>query len=150
MRPFPLEAVHVHAVREADSAAGALRAQAARLRTGEAKLAELERYLAEYIAGRSQALARGVTAGLLHDYQAFVTRLEEAIAVQRREVERLRALWAAAQARWLELHRRERALAALAARHRADELLRAARLEQRRQDEFAGRQRAGPLKIRMK
>lgn len=150
MRPFPLEAVHAHAVRQAEDAAVALRAQATRLRAGEAKLGELQAYRDEYLSARSQALARGLAAGALHDYQAFVARLEEAIVVQRREVERLRSAWALAQARWLELRNRERALAALGERHRTQELLRAARLDQKRQDEFASRQRPGPLRIRFK
>ena len=144
-RRFPLEMVRQVARQRTEDAQRALEVQAARLRQAESKLADLARFREEYRTTRLDAAARGIEAGRLREYGAFILRLEEAVESQRLDVERTRATWSMAHAHWLELRSREQAFDKLAERHAAAEQLREARQDQKAQDEYA-RRRAGAMK----
>lgn len=145
-RRFPLQAARDLAHRQLDDAADALRSHAQRLRESEDKSAELDRYRREYQAQRAAQLADGMDAARLRAFDAFVARLDEAIAAQRLDTERRRAIWESARLAWVAAHRRSEAMDALAARHEAAELQREGRAERKREDEFASR--AAAIKAR--
>jgi flagellar FliJ protein len=144
-----LEAVRELAQRRTEGAANDLRGQADRLRAAERKLEQLRQYAAEYRLSRSAALTRGLTAARLREYDVFLARLQEAMQSQALEVDRAQATWEAARLRWVEAHRREKAMDALAERHADEEQLRENRRDRKEQDEFASRARPGPMKIRI-
>ncbi len=138
-RPFPLQTARDLAHRRLDDAADALRSHAQRLRESEEKSAELDRYRNEYQVQRMSQLAEGMDAGRLRAFDAFIVRLDEAIAAQRLDTERRRSIWESARQAWIAAHRRSEAMDALAERHVAAEALREGRAERKREDEFAGR-----------
>ena len=138
------------AQRRAEGAAGELQGHAGRLRAAELKLEQLRQYLGEYRHSRSDALVQGVTAARLREYDAFLARLDEAIAAQALEVDRARVTWEAARVQWIEANKREKAMDALAERHADEEPARENRLDRKVQDEFAARARPNALKIRFK
>ncbi len=138
------------AQRRTESAAGELQGHAGRLRAAEQKLEQLRGYVAEYRRSRSDALVQGLTAARLREYDAFLARLDEAIAAQALEVDRAHATWEAARVQWIEANKREKAMDALAERHAEEERARENRLDRKVQDEFAARARPNALKIRFK
>lgn len=138
-REFPLEMVRTVAHQRADDAARTLNGHASRLRSAEEKLTQLEQYRDEYQAQRVAAMRRGMQAGRLRDYESFLARLEEAIAQQRVDVDRARAVWEQALQYWQELDQRSQAMDTLRARHELSERSRENKLEQKGQDEAANR-----------
>lgn len=138
------------AQRRTESAAGELQGHAGRLRAAEQKLEQLRGYLGEYRRSRSEALTQGLAAARLREYDAFLARLDEAIAAQALEVDRTRVTWEAARVQWIEANKREKAMDALAERHAEEERARENRLDRKVQDEFAARARPNALKIRFK
>lgn len=138
-RPFPLQAARDLAHRQEEQAAAGLRGHAGRLRAAEQKLAELESFRTEYVNQRASHLVEGIRADRLRAFDGFLARLDEALAVQRQECERQRALWESARQLWMDLHRRAEALDALAARHLEAELQAEGRREQKLLDEFSTR-----------
>jgi flagellar FliJ protein len=149
-RAFPLETVRMLAQHRTASAARELQGHAGRLRGAEAKLDQLQRYLAEYRLSRSAALVQGLTAARLREFDLFLARLVEAMGAQSLEVERARVTWEASRAHWVEAQKREKAMDALAERHAAEEQIRENRRDRKAQDEFAARTRPNPMKIRIK
>ena len=85
-------------------------------------------------------------AARLRSFDAFIVRLEEAIAAQRLDTERRRSVWESARQAWIAAHRRSEAMDALAERHVAAEAQREGRAERKREDEFASR--AASIKAR--
>jgi flagellar FliJ protein len=144
-----LEAVRVLAQRRTEGAANELRGHADRLRAAEGKLEQLRQYFAEYRLSRSAALTQGLTAARLKEYDVFLARLQEAMQSQALEVDRVQAAWESARLQWIEAHRREKAMEALAERHADEEQLRENRRDRKEQDEFAARVRPSPMKIRI-
>jgi flagellar FliJ protein len=120
-----------------ESATARLQALALRRREAEATLAQLLAFQAEYRSTRERGLAQGLEADRLRDLDAFLTKLEQAIGLQRAEVERSDSRWQAEHAQWLELRRRQQALETLRQRHLRAQAASAARREQKQQDEFA-------------
>ena len=136
---FTLQPLFELAARRLEAATADLQRLAALRQQAEDSLTQLEGRRAEYLAQLQRTLARGIEPDRLRDYRAFLSRLERAVGLQSEEVARRRRAWADAHARWLELRRRERALAVLEARHRRAEAVRAGRREQREQDELTVR-----------
>lgn len=149
-RRFPLETVRQLAQRRTEDAAVELQGHSTRLRAAEDKLKQLQGYRDEYRTAKAQAMVQGMAMGRLREFETFLARIVEAIAAQSLEVERVRAAWEAARLHWVEQHKREKAMDALAARHAAQELQREMRQDRKSQDEFAARVKPGPMKIRLK
>lgn len=120
------------------------------MRAAEDKLKQLRGYRDEYRTAKAQAMVQGMAMGRLREFETFLARIEEAIAAQSLEVERVRAAWEAARLHWVEQHKREKAMDALAERHAAQELQREMRQDRKSQDEFSARVKPGPMKIRLK
>lgn len=139
MARFPLEPIRGVLQRRTEDAAAALRRHGERKAQQEKRLEELRAFREEYREQRSALLAQGTTASRLRDFEGFLLRLDEAIAVQEREVQRVRALWDGARQLWEGQRQKERAIGVLAERHAEGEVERESRLEQKRTDEFASR-----------
>lgn len=138
-REFPLETVRTVAHQRAEDAARALNGHSARLRAAEEKLSQLEGYRDEYRAQLANAMAQGVQAGRLRDYNAFLARLDEAITQQGVDVARARAVWEQALQHWQELDQRGQAMDTLLQQHEAAERALESKQEQKGQDEAAAR-----------
>lgn len=110
-----------------------------RMLEAEAKLAELQRYKAEYEQGFAQRAERGIGATELRDYQAFLAKLAEAIKQQQGLVNRARAEHEAERLKWQEALKRSKALGHVVERWRAEERHATERREQRESDERAQR-----------
>jgi flagellar FliJ protein len=135
--PFRLQTVLELAERRLDVATAELQKLRARLQQAQEKLEQLHGYRAEYQASLAAALAQGLPADRLRDFQAFLAKLARAIEAQAAELTRCRQAWQDEHQRWLRLRSREQALQVLRVRHEQSESLRAARVEQKQQDEFA-------------
>jgi len=115
-----------------------------RLLDGENKLSELVRYKAEYEQGFQQRAAGGIGVMEMRDYQAFLSRLAEAIKQQQELVNRARAEAEAERVKWQEALKRSKALGHVVERWQAEERHVTERREQRESDERAQRKTPRP------
>ena len=143
MKPFPLEPVRGVLQKRTEDAATALRRHGERKRAAEIKLEDLQVYRAEYLEQKAAALSAGTTASRLRDFDGFIARLDQAIAAQVTDVQRLAATWEAARALWMEQRQREQAFDVLADRHADAQMRVESRQDQKQQDEFASRRNRG-------
>jgi len=110
-----------------------------RVLEGEAKLGELQRYKAEYEQQFSQRAGRGIGATELRDYQAFLSRLSEAIKQQQALVTRASAEHQAERLKWQDALTRARALGHVVEQWQVEERRVSERHDQRESDERAQR-----------
>lgn len=136
-RRFPLQPVLALAQRRLEAATAQLQKLGVQRQEAQRKLAQLQGFDAEYRSARAQGLAQGMEPDRLRDFDAFLAKLERAIALQTAELERAAQAWDAEHRHWLELRSREQALGVLAQRHATQQERREARGEQSQQDEFA-------------
>lgn len=147
-RRFPLEPLHTLASERLEEATRRLAQLKSQLQDAEAKLAQLQGFQEEYRARLGQAVAQGMPMARVRDFHVFLQKIESAIRQQQLEVERRRQEWERGQEAWLEERRRLKTYDVLKARHAQVEAVRAARQEQREQDDHARRSRPavdGPL-----
>jgi flagellar FliJ protein len=140
-RPFRLQTLLDLGAQRLDAAALELQKLNGAWRQAQSKLDQLLGFQAEYEAARAQAMAQGIEADRLRDFQRFLTKLRLAIQAQGAEAERCQQAWMQQHRVWLELRQREQALVALRERHAQAEAVRERRREQKEQDEFALRTR---------
>jgi len=107
----------------------------------DAKLAELQSYLADYVSGFAVRGGRGMGAATLRDYQAFMARLREAIRQQSEIVHRAKMDRDQQRSRWQEAAKRAKALSHVIDRWNQEESKSAERKEQRDSDERSQRLR---------
>jgi flagellar FliJ protein len=136
-RRFPLQPLVDLSADRVEVAERRLQALDADRRHAREKLAQVEGYRVEYRERLQQALARGMGVMQLRDFQAFLSRLDEACEQQTAEVALRDAAYAAGRDEWLAQRRRKTAFDALSTRHRLSENLREAKHEQRLQDDHA-------------
>lgn len=110
-----------------------------RVLEGETKLNELQRYKAEYEQQFSQRAGRGIGATDLRDYQAFLSRLSEAIKQQQALVNRARAEHQAERLKWQDALKRAKALGHVVEQWQVEERRVDERRDQRESDERAQR-----------
>jgi flagellar protein FliJ len=110
-----------------------------RVLEGEAKLLELQRYKGEYEQQFSQRAGRGIGATDLRDYQAFLSRLTEAIRQQQALVARAHAEHQAERVKWQQALQRSKALGHVVERWQTEERHMNDRRDQRESDERAQR-----------
>jgi flagellar FliJ protein len=106
-----------------------------RVREAEAKLQELERYRVEYEQQFAQRAGQGISASGLRDYQAFLSRLGEAVRQQQALVQRAVTERDAEHLRWQQAAKRAKALDHVVGQWQADERRATDRREQRDTDE---------------
>lgn len=112
-----------------------------RVREAEAKLLELQRYLAEYEHQFAARAGKGIGVMELRDYQAFLARLGEAIQQQRGLVQRAQSERDAERLRWQDAAKRVKALDHVVDQWQAEERRTLDKREQRDTDERAQRSR---------
>lgn len=106
-----------------------------RLKENEAKLTELTSYQGGYVNDFAKRVSGGLDGARISQFQAFLTRLGEAVRQQREIVERARAERDAQLARWREAAQRAQMVGRVV-KSREDEVRRdVERQEQRESDE---------------
>ena len=130
----------IERAREArDQLAAAARAATLAVQQGDATLQQLSTFRADYLRRSPTATAGSFSADRLQDWQRFMTRLDEAVEMQREDCERRRQVESLRQQQLSDGQRRLMAFEALAARQAAERERRQARQAQRDSDEFAAR-----------
>jgi len=127
------------AEKKLDHAAQALATRNARQRDAEAKLELLVNYRVDYFSRFGSAAAAGIDNHLLHNFRAFMEKLDTAITEQHAVVADARSSVRAAQTAWQAEQQRLRSYQVLAERRRGNERVRNAKREQREQDEHAAK-----------
>jgi len=108
------------------------------------RLQMLEDYRAEYAQRMSEATAQGVTRLVLHNYQDFLTRIDQAIEQQRLTVMDSENSTKAGQEHWKNQNKQLKAIDTLSLRHDARERYKEGKQEQKLQDEFSSRKYSMP------
>lgn len=103
------------------------------------RLQMLEQYRDEYAQRMLEATADGITRLILLNYQAFLARIDEAIAQQRTAVENSERSTKAGKNQWQDQNKQLKAIDTLSQRHDARERYRENKQEQKLQDEFSTR-----------
>ena len=131
----------VHRVAEDHEQQGAARLAACerRVRECEAKLAELEGYQASYISEFSRHAGRGMGGARLREFQAFLSRLAEAVRQQKDIVLRSQAERDAARSQWQRASQRSEIVGRVVKRKEHEEQRALEHDEQREADERAQR-----------
>lgn len=114
------------------------------LNASEQKLQELSMYRDDYTQGFARRASGGMGARDLVDYQAFMSRLNEAIKQQSQLVSVARNECAIQRKRWQEAAQRAKALGHVIERWQQEEVRASDRREQRDADERGQRKRAAP------
>jgi flagellar FliJ protein len=114
------------------------------LQSSEQKLRELTGYRDDYTQGFAKRAGGGMGARDLVDYQAFMSRLNEAIKQQAQVVQNARNETDAQRKRWQEAAQRAKALGNVIERWHQEETHANDRREQRDSDERGQRRRAMP------
>lgn len=103
------------------------------------RLQMLEQYREEYAQRMRQATAEGITRLVLHNYQDFLARIDEAIEQQRIAVRNSEDSTKAGQEQWKSQNKQLKAIDTLSQRHDARERYRENKQDQKLQDEFSTR-----------
>lgn len=125
--------------REAQNLAASMERQAEEVRLAEARLVELEDFLASYVVDHNAVGEEGISAMRLSETHVFLQRLKSAVDLQNKTVEQARGNYEASRARWIAQHVRTSTLGSVVHRLEREEVIAHARQEQRAQDEFAAR-----------
>ncbi len=127
------------AARRCDAAAKAVAGQLAAQRTCALKGQMLTQYRAEYVARQAAASKAGTDGATLRNLAGFLAKLDEASAQNELEGVECAARVAGAQESWTAARRTLEGYEALVRRNEGRIALKARRIEQRQQDEFAAR-----------
>lgn len=103
------------------------------------RLQMLEQYRDEYAQRMLEATADGITRLILLNYQAFLARIDEAIAQQRTAVENSERSTKDGKDQWQDQNKQLKAIDTLSQRHDARERYKENKQEQKLQDEFSTR-----------
>lgn len=136
---FPLQPLLDLVQTRMDDAARRLGELIASQSEGQRKLEMLQQYRDEYHQRFVQAISSGIGPDAWRNYSAFLGRIDEAIAAQRKAVEQSRQRTAQSQQVWLSHRNKVKAIDTLSQRHKAAGLRQEARQEQRLSDEHAAR-----------
>lgn len=110
----------------------------------KSRLQMLEQYREEYAQRMREVTAQGVTRLVLHNYQDFLGRIDEAIKQQRIEVANSEKGTKQGQEQWQAQNKQLKAIDTLSLRHDARERYRENKQEQKLQDEFTTRKYSSP------
>jgi flagellar FliJ protein len=108
----------------------------------KSRLQMLEQYREEYAQRLREATTQGVTRTILHNYQDFLARIDQAIAQQDMAVRQSENSTVAGQNHWKEQNKRLKAIDTLSIRHDVRERLHEGKQEQKIQDEYSARKYA--------
>ncbi len=138
---FPLQTVLELMQSRADESTQQLARLIANERDARSKLEMLQQYRDEYAVRFRKAAETGLSPREWSNYQEFIHRLDEAIAVQNKAVNKQAQHTADGQTHWQEQRKKLKAMDTLSARHRASVDAQEQRRQQKAQDEFATRAR---------
>lgn len=138
---FPLQPLLDLAHTRMDEAARRLGELVALERDGQQKLEMLQQYRDEYKARFVQASRDGIGPEAWRNFSAFLGKLDDAIASQRRLVEQSRHHTSQGQQAWVAQRNKVKAFDTLSQRHQAGLARIEAKQEQRMTDEHAARRR---------
>ncbi|HNQ05112.1 MAG TPA: flagellar export protein FliJ [Thiobacillaceae bacterium] len=137
MAGFPLQVLLDHARHRLQAAERLLRIHGRKEEAARQRLEEIRGYRREYQQRMAGAGTRGMGIHMLREFQAFLLKLDQAIAHQETEVCHAHARWLAAHEQWLAQRRQVKAYETLAARHRREALRDEEKREQRITDAAA-------------
>jgi len=127
--------------KEADDAARALAERQQQASQAQQQLRALEQYLEDYRVGLQQRCEHGgFSAATWANYQRFIAMLERAIDEQRNVLQHWENQVEAGRQAWQQCQRRLKSVDTLVERRAHESEQRAARREQKLNDEFAARQ----------
>ena len=138
-KPFSLQTVLELMQLRADDATHSLARLIASERDAKSKLEMLQQYRDEYAIRFRQAAQNGLVQREWHNYQEFLSRLDEAIDTQLKTVALQEQHTAAGQTHWQQHRKKLMAFDTLSVRHYASESALELKREQKTQDEFAAR-----------
>lgn len=138
-KPFHLKPLQELSQSRLDDATRELGRLVAHEQEGAKKLEILQNYRVEYEARFREALDEGIGMEAFRNYSAFMTRIDQAIAIQQGQVDRSRRDTSTGRQSWMHQRNRSKAFDALHERHVAAENRREARSEQSLSDERATR-----------
>jgi len=134
---FPLKPLLDLTQHRMDDAARRLGELIASEQEGARKLELLRNYRDEYESRFHDAARNGISPEAWRNFSAFIGRIDEAIAIQKTQVDRSRQLTAAGQNAWMTQRNKVKAFDTLQKRHELGEAKKAARVEQRQSDEHS-------------
>lgn len=140
--PFPLKPLLELSQTRMDDAARRLGELIASEQEGARKLELLQNYRDEYESRFHEAARNGISPDEWRNFSAFIGRIDEAIAVQKANVERSRQMTAAGQHAWMTQRNKVKAFDTLQKRHDLGEARKEARREQRQSDEHSAKRYA--------
>lgn len=105
----------------------------------KSKLQLLVQYREEYVARLRNASAQGIDLAVWRNYQAFIDRIDQAIAQQRATVAATELRTAEGQTEWLQQRNKLKAIDTLFQKRQEGERRVENKREQKFQDEFAAR-----------
>ena len=138
-KPFALQTVLELMQARSDEATQNLARLIARERDARSKFDMLEQYRMEYALRFQQAAQHGLSPREWHNYQEFLSRLDEAIEAQRLAVVQQELETARGQQHWKEQRKKLKAIDTLSERHFSQESTLENKRIQKTQDEFAAR-----------
>jgi flagellar FliJ protein len=134
-KPFVLQPLLDLSRNDLDQATSELGRLIAHEQEGSRKLEMLQDYRSEYQARFRDAARSGLGVEALRNYGAFMTRIDEAIEVQRALLDQSQRRTAAGKQAWADQHNRVKAYDTLHDRHRQRERHNENKREQREADE---------------
>lgn len=140
---FPLQPLLDLANERMDEAARRLGELIASQRDGQQKLDMLQSYRDEYHARFVEAARNGIGPDAWRNYSAFIGKLDDAIAAQRRIVDQSRDRTVQGQEIWLAQRNRVKAFDTLSQRHQVGVARQEAKREQKQSDEHTARRYSG-------
>ncbi|MCK9985093.1 MAG: flagellar protein FliJ [Azoarcus sp.] len=141
-KSFPLKPLLELSQTRMDDAARRLGELIASEQEGTRKLELLQNYRDEYESRFHEAARNGISPDEWRNFSAFIGRIDEAIAVQKANVERSRQMTVAGQNAWMAQRNKVKAFDTLQKRHDLGEARKEARLEQRQSDEHSAKRYA--------
>lgn len=118
-----LQTLHAQAEQTSQAAGQAVGQQQEHIRSAQAKLEQLQSYVAQYREQIAALGAAGAPWSQVRDLRGFVDRIDAAIAAQRTELTRQQQRLAELTAQWAAARQREKAFAVLIEQHQAQSRL---------------------------
>ena len=141
-KKFPLQPLVDLAQQQSEAAARKFGQINQMQQAAQAKLDTLLQYRRDYQLRFQEAARNGMHQADLSNFQDFLARLDEAIEQQRQANEHVREQMQIGREELKEAQRKMKSFDTLAQRHQANERKQAEKLEQKQQDEHAGRMAA--------
>lgn len=138
-RPFPLKTLLELARDNSEEAGRKLSRLKKKWQEAEDKYHQLVAFREEYRNRLHLNTQQGMQMSAWREFQSFMLKLDKAIEMQGDEVAKSKLRWEQGQRDWLEEQRKLKAYDTLSQRHHAKEEKREAKIEQKEQDEFAGK-----------